>query len=87
MFSWANPFWLLLTDSFLGLVVAAFVLILFVILVREIVMNIQYRRSKRIARDLHAFVSKHGITMADGGRLHTEDAKGTKQKSKTEDEK
>ena len=74
MISFTNPFWLILTDSFLGLIVAALAVLMLLIIVREIVLQRRYERSKRIARDLRAFVSKHQITMADGGEPSEEDA-------------
>ncbi len=80
MLALKNPIWLLLTDSFLGVVVAALVLVLFIVLIKEIVLRIRYSRSKRIARDLHAFVTKHGITMADGGAAMKKVNKGQRKK-------
>jgi hypothetical protein len=67
MISLLNSFWLIITNAVLGILVVAGVVAIVILAIRELQLRAKYEHSKRIDGALRTFVSRHGITMADGG--------------------
>ncbi len=82
-----NPFWLIITNSLLGILVLSCLFIVIILLVREIALHARYMHSRRVNGTIRKFVSRLGITMADGGEPADDGALTSKRKTGKKDRK